>query len=105
MSYVVQKSMPIKGILKKTQVEQYSKHTTSEPGESTGSHHTVSDSGSRVYDTQGNCHDSDADTSRLSERKVKKLEKKGVNPALFIEMKQAKGKRVVGALTGNSFAG
>lgn len=102
---VPQRSMPIKGILKKTEVEQFSEHAPSELGESTGSHHTVSESGSGVYDAQGNWHASDTDTSSLSEKEVKKLEKKGINPALYLEMQQAKGKSVVGALTGNSFVG
>ena len=103
--HAIEKSMPIKSILKRTEVEQFSEHAASELGESTGSHHTVSESGSGVYDTRGNWHASDADTSCLTEKEVKKLEKKGINPALFVEMKQAKGKSVVGALTGNSFVG
>lgn len=103
--HAIEKSMPIKSILKKTEVEQFSEHAASELGESTGSHHTVSGSGSGVCDTRGNWHASEADTSCLTEKEVKKLEKKGINPALYVEMKQAKGKSLVGALTGNSFVG
>jgi len=51
---------------------------------------------------------SDFDTSGLSPEKIKKLKKKGINPALYAEMQQArkgqgKGKRWVSPLTGNTF--
>ncbi|USW58878.1 hypothetical protein Slin15195_G121970 [Septoria linicola] len=97
--------MSLKSILKKTEVEQYSEHANSEAGEGIGSRHTMSENGSATYDTQGNWHASDADTSCLREKEVKKLEEKGIDPALYVEMKQAKGKgkSLVGALTGNSF--
>lgn len=73
--------------------------------ESERSHHTVSDA-----EGEGEAQHwrgSDFDTSGLSVKKVQKLRKKGVNPALYAEMKAArKGKnRWVGSLTGNSFLG
>ncbi|PNS14087.1 hypothetical protein CAC42_6600 [Sphaceloma murrayae] len=52
---------------------------------------------------------SEVDISSLSPEKIRKLEKKGINPALYLEMKQARckgGKKksgFVGVLTGNSF--
>ncbi|KAF2223365.1 hypothetical protein BDZ85DRAFT_108279 [Elsinoe ampelina] len=51
---------------------------------------------------------SEVDISALSPEKIKKLEKKGINPALYLEMKQARGggkkkSGFVGVLTGNSF--
>lgn len=52
---------------------------------------------------------SEVDISSLSPEKIKKLEKKGINPSLYLEMKQARNKGgkkksgFVGVLTGNSF--
>lgn len=88
-----------KSILKSTCVDQYSERaSTSSRGEDTASHHTVSEDGG------GEWKSSDGDTSRLSEAEVKKLERKGINPALWVEMKEAKGgKKGVGALTGNAY--
>ncbi|KAF2721455.1 hypothetical protein K431DRAFT_284832 [Polychaeton citri CBS 116435] len=91
-----------------------SQASTSSLGETTGSHHTISTSSSlndggdgKGYGVDGNWTSSNYDISGMSEEKIKKLEKKGINPKLYAEMKGAgkkgKGKRWVGTLTGNSF--
>lgn len=70
------------------------------------SHHTVSESGdSGSFDMEGNWQSSDYDYSGLSEKEIKRLKKKGMNPALYAEMKAAKQGRNkwVGALSGNTF--
>lgn len=73
------------------------------------SHHTVSESGdSGSFDMEGNWQSSDYDTSGLSEKEIRKLQKKGINPALYAEMKAAKkgrNKWIGGPLTGNTFLG
>ncbi|EME44627.1 hypothetical protein DOTSEDRAFT_72180 [Dothistroma septosporum NZE10] len=103
---------PLKSILKHTTVEQYSEAAYSEAGEDEGSHHTVSENGTpRIgsVDSSGKWSSSDYDTSQLSEKELKKLEKKGINPALYLEMKAARGaggkKRFggLGSLTGNAY--
>ncbi|KAF7186769.1 hypothetical protein HII31_12001 [Pseudocercospora fuligena] len=95
---------PLKSILKQTSVEVTSERASSIDGEDTGSHHTISEIGGEGYGEDGKWHASDYDTSGLSEREIKKLEKKGVNPALYAEMKAARGSgKVVGALTGNTY--
>jgi len=74
--------------------------------EDTRSHHTVSDSGdSGSFDMEGNWSTSDYDISNLTEAEIKKLKKKGINPALYAEMKAAKKGRskLVGSLVGNTF--
>lgn len=61
--------------------------------------------------SSGEWKSSDVDISSLSKEKLEKLRKKGINPALYLEMKSARGgggKRKgvlgkVGVLTGNSF--
>ncbi|CAK1362865.1 hypothetical protein CB0940_04979 [Cercospora beticola] len=100
----LQPVVPIKSILKKTEVEQYSEHG-SEAGGSTTTYKTGSETSSGTYDRQGNWHSSDVDTSCLSEKELKRLERKGINPSLYIEMKKARGNSRFGALTGNSFIG
>ncbi|KXT04215.1 hypothetical protein AC578_70 [Pseudocercospora eumusae] len=86
---------PSQSILKQTCVE-----ITSEEGEDTASHHTVSEDG----DGDGKWHSSDYDTSGLSEKEKRR---KGVNAALYAEMKAARGrgrgKGRVGVLMGNSY--
>lgn len=99
--------IPLKGILKKTEVTvQTTTATSSETGgEDDGSHHTVSENGSSTS-SGGQWTSSEYDTSSLSEKEIAKLEKKGINPALYAEMNAARGgKRRFGALTGNSFVG
>ncbi|KAF2209026.1 hypothetical protein CERZMDRAFT_91437 [Cercospora zeae-maydis SCOH1-5] len=96
--------VPIKSILKKTEVEQYSEHG-SDAGASSVTHRTGSETSSGTYDKDGNWQSSDADTSSLSEKELKRLRKKGINPSLYIEMKKARGNSRFGALTGNSFIG
>lgn len=101
--------MPIKSILKQTSVEVSSERASSDAGEDTRSHHTVSEDGSGGgssvgYEKGGKWSSSDHDTSGMSEREVQKLEKKGKNPALVAEMKAArKGKGMVGVMTGMSY--
>lgn len=54
----------------------------------------------------GKWSSSEADTSMLSEKEIEKLEKKGINPALYCEMQNAKkGKGIlgIGKLTGNAY--
>lgn len=97
---------PLKSILKHTSVTQTSERaSSSDAGESTGSHHTVSESGSSLVGKDGKWTSSDHDTSMLSEKEIKKLEKKGINPALYVEMKNAKkkGGSCVGSLAGNAY--
>ncbi|KAM3420888.1 hypothetical protein BST61_g4123 [Cercospora zeina] len=96
--------VPIKSILKKTEVEQYSEHG-SDAGGSSVTYRSGSEMSSGTYDKNGNWRSSDADTSCLSEEELKRLEKKGINPSLYIEMKKARGNSRFGALTGNSFIG
>ncbi|KAK3714204.1 hypothetical protein LTR37_008006 [Vermiconidia calcicola] len=84
--------------------------TSTSTYEDTRSHHTVSDDGddqSGFYDDDGNWQSSSYDTSGLSEAQIRKLQKKGINPSLYAEMKAAKkGKsKWVGPLLGNSFLG
>ncbi|KXT17087.1 hypothetical protein AC579_4313 [Pseudocercospora musae] len=99
--------LPLKSILKRTSVQVTSERAWSFEeegggGEDTRSHHTVSEDGSGG--AYGKWHSSDYDTSGLSEKQIKKLERKGVNPALYAEMKAARGSgKVIGALTGNSY--
>lgn len=46
---------------------------------------------------------SEYDTSELSEKEIKKLQKKGVNPALAMEMKALRKGKSFGSLMGNSY--
>lgn len=98
-------------IEKRVSVDQQSERvsmTTAGDFEDARSHHTVSESGdSGSFDTEGNWQSSDHDISGLSEAEIRKLRKKGINPALYAEMKAAKkGKsKWVGPLLGNSFLG
>lgn len=50
---------------------------------------------------------SDHDISGLSEKKLAKLKKKGINPQLYMEMKAARGGKgkFVSPLAGNGFLG
>lgn len=100
--------MPIKSILKQTSVEVSSERASSDGGEDTGSHHTVSEDGGSQstvgYEIGGKWSSSDYDTTGMSEKEVEKLKKKGKNPALVAEMKAArKGKGIVGVMTGTSY--
>lgn len=75
--------------------------------EDSRSHHTVSDAGSSAgsLDMEGQWQSSDWDYSEFSEAEIRKLKKKGINPALYAEMKAAKKGRNkwMGALSGNTF--
>ncbi|GAB7345520.1 hypothetical protein MBLNU457_3835t1 [Dothideomycetes sp. NU457] len=87
-------------IVKRTSFDQQSIHIAPQRSNS-----SASTSGS-VSSTEW--QGSDFDTSGLSPEKIAKLKKKGINPALYAEMKQArkgqgKGKRWVSPLTGNTF--
>ncbi len=99
--------------------------TATGPGASRGdwedsaSHHTVSVAGDNDSDSklreEGNSSSSSTmpwssseyDVSGLSPSEIRKLRKKGINPALYAEMKAArKGKgKWVGPLVGNTFIG
>ncbi|KAK0897818.1 hypothetical protein LTR91_020663 [Friedmanniomyces endolithicus] len=88
--------------------------------EDSASHHTVSVAGDNDSDSklreEGNSSSSSStmpwssseyDVSGLSPSEIRKLRKKGINPALYAEMKAArKGKgKWVGPLVGNTFIG
>jgi hypothetical protein len=81
---------------------------TNDQYEDTASHHTVSDDEERSYDQNGEWKSSDYDTTGLSDAKIRKLLKKGVNPSLYAEMQAAKKNsksKWIGPLIGNSFIG
>lgn len=80
--------------------------------EDTASHHTMSvdSEGGGEGDSESDrskWKSSDHDTSGLSHSEIQKLRKKGINPALYAEMKAArKGRgKWAGPLAGNSFLG
>ncbi|KAF1355260.1 hypothetical protein BDV97DRAFT_409673 [Delphinella strobiligena] len=83
-------------IVKRTSVDQRSEHVNPWQGE------TMSDRGSI---SSGEWSSSEQYTSVLSVEKIHKLKKKGINPALYVEMKNArKGKsKWVNPLGGSSF--
>ncbi len=93
------------GIVKRVSVDQRSERVSTDQWEDAASHHTVSESGdSGSFDMDGRWQSSDYDTSELSAEKIRKLEKKGINPALYVEMKEArKGKKWAPQLLGNGF--
>ena len=64
--------------------------------------HTPSESGDKK-----DWKSSEYDVSGLSEKKLAKLKKKGINPQLYMEMKAARGGkgRLVGPLVGNTYIG
>lgn len=90
------KTAPPPPIVKRTSVDQRSEHVNPWQGE------TMSDRGSI---SSGEWSSSEQDTSGLSVEKIHKLKKKGINPALYVEMKNArKGKsKWVNPLGGSSF--
>ena len=83
-------------IIKRTSIDQMSEHVNPWQGE------TMSDRGSV---SSNEWTSSEVDTSSLSVEKIHKLKKKGINPALYVEMQNArKGKnKWVSPLQGNSF--
>lgn len=83
-------------IVKRTSIDQMSEHVNPWQGE------TMSDRGSV---SSNEWTSSEVDTSGLSVEKIHKLKKKGINPALYVEMQNArKGKnKWVSPLQGNSF--
>lgn len=83
-------------IVKRTSIDQMSEHVNPWQGE------TMSDRGSV---SSNEWTSSEVDTSSLSVEKIHKLKKKGINPALYVEMQNArKGKnKWVSPLQGNSF--
>ena len=98
------------GITKRISVDQQSERISLSTAshEDDASHHTVSDDGdSGSFDMEGRWQSSNYDTSSLSDAQIRKLQKKGINPSLYAEMKAArKGKKkVIGPLLGNSFLG
>lgn len=82
---------------------------TNDQHEDTASHHTVSDDeNTGSFDNKDEWRSSDYDTTGLSDAKIRKLLKKGVNPSLYAEMQAAKKNRKskwIGPLVGNSFIG
>lgn len=83
-------------IVKRTSIDQMSEHVNPWQGE------TMSDQGSV---SSNEWTSSEVDTSSLSVEKIHKLKKKGINPALYVEMQNArKGKnKWISPLQGNSF--
>ena len=76
--------------------------TGSETSARSGSY--KNDSGRRSQANNVEFCASDYDTSQLSKREIRRLERKGINPALYLEMRAIrKGKGCVGALTGNTY--
>jgi len=73
------------------------------------SHHTMSVTGEAAEGMDGvhKWNSSDHDISGLSEKKLAKLKKKGINPQLYMEMKAARGGKgkFVSPLAGNGFLG
>ena len=67
------------------------------------SNRTPSGSGDKLSEWKS----SEFDVSGLSEKKLAKLKKKGINPQLYMEMKAARGGkgRLVGPLVGNTYIG
>jgi hypothetical protein len=94
-----------KSILKVTTVVQTSEQSSSRSGSAAGSSSKSSDSGSIPvsYDEDGKFVASEYDTSELSEKEMKKLQKKGINPALALEMKALRKGKSFGNLVGNSY--
>ena len=94
----------LSNITKRVSVDQKSERLPKPPDqfEDTASHHTVSESGeSGSYDIE---EGSEYDTGGMTDAEIRKLQRKGINPALYAEMKAAKkGKRWVGPLLGNGF--
>lgn len=70
--------------------------------EDSRSNHAPSESGEKK-----DWKSSEYDVSGLSEKKLAKLKKKGINPQLYMEMKAARGGkgRLVGPLVGNTYIG
>lgn len=70
--------------------------------EDSRSNHTPSESGDKK-----DWKSSEFDISGLSEKKLAKLKKKGINPQLYMEMKAARGGKgkLVGPLVGNTYIG
>lgn len=84
-------------IVKRVSMDQMSEHMGVCSSESISDNASISSS---------EWKSSEYDTSKLSVEQIHKLKKKGINPALYLEMKQAKkGKGKIGALTGNTFLG
>lgn len=83
-------------IVKRTSVDQRSEHVNPWQGEN------MSDRGSI---SSNEWSSSDHDTSVLSVEKIHKLKKKGINPALYIEMKNARkgNSKWINPLGGSSF--
>ena len=99
-------------IVKRVSVDQESERMSMASGrgdwEDGASHHTVSVAGdSEDLKEEGKWSSSEYDISGLSASEIRKLRKKGINPALYAEMKAArKGKgKWVGPLVGNTFIG
>jgi hypothetical protein len=109
-------------IVKRTSVEQQSERassisssidtaTTRTSGgrtagwEDTRSHHTATEGSQAGGGSEWKS--SEFDVSGLSEKKLAKLKKKGINPQLYMEMKAARGGKgkLVGPLVGNTYIG
>jgi hypothetical protein len=82
---------------------------TNDQYEDEASHHTISDDeDAGSFNREGEWRSSDYDTTGLSDAKIRKLLRKGVNPSLYAEMQAAKKKskgKWIGPLVGNSFIG
>lgn len=93
-----------KSILKVTTVEQTSERSASRSGSASGSNKSSENGSIEVsYDEDGKFVASEYDTSGLSEKEILKLQKKGINPALALEMKALRKGKSFGNLVGNAF--
>ncbi|KAK5697385.1 hypothetical protein LTR97_007523 [Elasticomyces elasticus] len=98
-------------LVQEVQRNSISSQATRGDWEDGASHHTMSvagDDDDRRKTEEGNkWSSSEYDVSGLSASEIRKLRKKGINPALYAEMKAArKGKgKWVGPLVGNTFIG
>ncbi|KAH9808848.1 hypothetical protein Tdes44962_MAKER06267 [Teratosphaeria destructans] len=100
----------LSSVLKRSQSDRHSERSSSTTSrgdwEQDESHHTLSRAGAREGE-EGQWAGSDFDTSELSASELKKLRKKGINPALYLEMKNArKGRgKWINPLASNTYIG
>jgi hypothetical protein len=89
-------------IIKRTSLDQMSEHVVVVAAAPSSQAENTSDRGSM---SSNEWTSSEIDTSTLSVEKIHKLKKKGINPALYLEMQNArKGKsKWISPLQGNSF--
>ncbi|KAF2771352.1 hypothetical protein EJ03DRAFT_373070 [Teratosphaeria nubilosa] len=99
----------LSSMLKRSQSDRNSDRSSSTSQgdwEEDASHHTLSRAGDREGQ-EAQWESSDFDTSEFSASQLKKLRKKGINPALYLEMKNArKGRgKWINPLASNTYIG